>query len=305
MRSAALRSIGIAVLAVGAGLVAWAFLGGGPASQNQVLAELAELAELPPPSPSAEDNFPAVVDSAVRAPGSRVTPMGAVFEIVDTIPHDVGAFTQGLEIHDGRLFESTGLIGRSTIRELHLDTGAVLRNLAVSDVFAEGLTIVGDSAVQLTWRAGVAYRYDLDTFQRTDTYTYDGQGWGLCNAGDELIMSNGTPTLSIRDPETFALRSTVDVTFSGTPIDDLNELECVNGTVWANVWKSSLIIEIDPITGHVLTVLNARSLTPPDLLDSSSAVLNGIAYDPSDDTFLLTGKLWPTIYKVRITPVDQ
>jgi len=302
MRSTALRSVGIAVLVLGAGLLVWAIVLRGSASQERVLTALADIA---PPSPAATDNFPAIVDSAVRAPDARTTPMGAVFEIVDTIPHDINAFTQGLEIHDGRLFESTGLIDRSSIRELDLDSGEVLRNVAVEDVFAEGLTIVDESALQLTWQAGVAYRYDLDTFQRTDTYTYDGEGWGLCHSGDELIMSNGTPTLSIRDPETFALRSTVDVTFSGTPIDDLNELECVDGTVWANIWKSSLIIEIDPITGNVLTVLNARTLTPPDLLGSTSAVLNGIAYDPSDGTFLLTGKLWPTIYKVRITPVDQ
>ncbi len=309
----------MAVVVAGIGILAFSLLGGSSSDQADVLAELTEMAEMAemaeagspaaqtpdeatidPPSPDAEDDFPAIVDSAVKDPAERTTPAAATFEILDVLTHDTSAFTQGLEIFDGRLFESTGLVGQSSIRELDLSTGSVLRSTGVDDVFAEGLTVLGDTAVQLTWQDGVAYRYDTETFQRVDTYTYDGEGWGLCHDEDQLVMSNGTPTLQFRDPDTFELRSTVDVTFSGAPVDELNELECVGGTVWANIWKSSLIIEIDPGTGEVLTVLNAASLTPPEVAENASAVLNGIAYDPADDTFLLTGKLWPAIYRVRI-----
>ena len=287
----------------GLALLGWTALG--PSSSSKQTVVLAEMAAIAPPSPDAPDDFPAIVDSAVRDPSERLTPAGARFEIIETIPHDTNAFTQGLEIHDGRLFESTGLTGQSSIRELDLSTGDILRNLPVADVFAEGLTIIGDTTVQITWRNGEAYRYDTDTFTRTGTYTYDGEGWGICDDGDRLIMSDGSPTLQFRDPISFDLLGTVEVQYGSTPVDELNELECVGGNVWANIWKSSLIIEIDPETGSVVTVLNARPLTPSSVEGSSSDVLNGIAYDPSDGTFLLTGKRWPTIYRVRIDRLVQ
>jgi glutamine cyclotransferase len=287
----------------GLALLGWTALR--PSSSSKQTVVLAEMAAIAPPSPDAPDDFPAIVDSAVRDQSERLTPAGATFEIIETIPHDTNAFTQGLEIHDGRLFESTGLTGQSSIRELDLSTGDTLRILPVADVFAEGLTIIGDTTVQITWRNGEAYRYDTDTFTRTDTYTYDGEGWGICDDGDRLIMSDGSPTLQFRDPINFDLLGTVEVRYGNTPVDELNELECVGGNVWANIWKSSLIIEIDPETGNVVTVLNARPLTPPSVEGSSSDVLNGIAYDPADGTFLLTGKRWPTIYRVRIDRLVQ
>lgn len=282
---------------VALGILTWTFLQRSSDSQDTVLADLAAIT---PPAPNAPDDFPAIVDSAVRDPATRTTPVGATFEIVEEIPHDVGAFTQGLEIAGGRLFESTGLVGESSIREVDINSGATIRIQPVADVFAEGLTIDGDSALQLTWRDGEAFRYDLDTFTRTETYTYEGEGWGLCKNGEQLVMSDGSPTLQFRDPESFVLLRTVEVTFGNALVDELNELECVDGRVWANIWHSSLIIEIDPSDGKVITVLNARSLTPPSVEGSSSNVLNGIAYDPADNTFLLTGKRWPTIFRVRI-----
>lgn len=230
-------------------------------------------------------------------------PVVASFEIVETIPHDTNAFTQGFEISDGRLFESTGLVGQSSIRELDLETGEVLRNTAVPEVFGEGLTIVDDTAIQLTWQDGIAFRYDLDTFDVIDSYTYDGEGWGLCLSSEgsgDLIMSNGSSTLSFRDPDTFALLGTVDVRFEGNPIENLNELECVGDTVWANIWLSSLIVEIDPTTGTVLTVLDIDGLRPASTEGDSGAVWNGIAWDPADQTLLVTGKRWPTIYRLNL-----
>ncbi len=299
-----MQLFGLAAVILGIGLMAWSALGGSKDQvQQTVLTELAEVALAAPvsvPAPNAPDDFPAIIDSAVRDPATNSIPAGATFEIIETIPHDTDAFTQGLELDGDRLFESTGLVGQSTIREVDPITGAVLRNVDVDDVFAEGLTIVDDTAIQLTWRDGLAYRYDLDTFDRTASYTYEGEGWGLCDDGSQLVMSNGTPTLQFRDRGTFDLIATVDVEFNNSPVDELNELECVGGKVWANIWKSSLIIEIDPISGKVKTVLNARTLTPPSVEGSGSKVLNGIAYDERDDTYLITGKQWPVMYRLRL-----
>lgn len=308
------------VVLVGLGLVGGLFLLAAVGSdQDTVLTELEDAAATEPdndpavdtttetvavPSPDAENDFPAVTTDAIRDIGNA-GPVALQFTIVETLPHDTGAFTQGLEIEDGRLFESTGLVGRSSIREIDLDTGEVIRQEAVPDVFAEGLTLLGDSAIQLTWRDGLAYRYNADTFEVTDTYNYEGEGWGLCDSGAELVMSDGTSTLDFRDPDTFELLSSVEVALSGAPVEMLNELECVDGAVWANIWQSSLIIQIDPATGDVIGVLNAATLTPPSVAEDNSAVLNGIAYDPADGTFLLTGKLWPSIFRVRIEAEAQ
>ncbi len=316
MNPQALRAAAIAIVIAIVALGGYSILQGrGGGDQGTVLTELEELApaSVPStdvPSPDAEDDFPAVTTAAVRDAADRNSPVELRFSIVDTLPHDTGAFTQGLEIADGRLFESTGLVGRSSIRELDLATGDIVRNAAVDEVFAEGLTVISDggnerSAIQLTWQDGIAYRYDADTFDIVDTYTYEGEGWGLCHDGTQLVMSDGTPTLDFRDASTFELISSVEVTLSGSPISMLNELECVNGSVWANIWQSSLIIEIDPTSGNVIGVLNAATLTPPSVAEDASAVLNGIAYDPSDGTFLLTGKLWPTIFRVQIEPAPQ
>ena len=230
-------------------------------------------------------------------------PVVADFTVVETIPHDTNAFTQGFEISDGRLFESTGRVGQSSIRELDLATGQVLRNTAVPEVFAEGLTIVGDTAIQLTWQDGVAFRYDLDTFELLDSHTYQGEGWGLCLASGgngNLVMSDGSSTLTFRNPDTFEVLGSVDVRFDGNPIELLNELECIGNTVWANIWLSGLIVEIDPATGAVLTVIDIESLRPESTEGDRGAVWNGIAWDPTDETLLVTGKLWPVIYRLDL-----
>ena len=286
--------------------------------QEAVLTEMSDLTDsaqaaqptdaptgtIEPPQPDAPEDFPAVTSDAVRTEDRVTTPEALSFTIVEELAHDTNAFTQGFEIADGRLFESTGLVGQSSIRELDPETGDVLRSTPVDDVFAEGLTIVDDTAIQITWQDQIAYRRDLETFDVIETYSYEGQGWGICHNGSQLVMSDGTSTLDFRDAETFEVQSSIDVTFRGEPIDMINELECVDGSVWANIWLSSLIIEIDPATGEVIGVLNANALTPLGLTDSG-AVLNGIAFDPSDGTFLLTGKLWPTTYRVQIEPTDQ
>ena len=250
------------------------------------------------------DDFPAIVDNALRDVQNRDTPIDVGFELLETFPHDTAAFTQGFEISEGRLFESTGLVGQSTIREVDLETGEVLRSQSVDDVFGEGITVIedpnGTTAIFLTWQDEIAFRFDIETFEIIESYTYEGQGWGICDAGDRLIMSNGSDQLQFRDRDSFELLDTVDVRLSGEPVQLLNELECIDGAVWANIWMSSLIVQIDPDSGSVNRVLNARSLTPEEVVGSSDNVLNGIAYDPSDNTVLLTGKRWPVTYRLRL-----
>lgn len=281
--------------------VASRFISEEPAPDRGVV-ELTEFAASATSAPPVSTTlpFPAIEDSGVRDIDARQTPVTATYEIVEVVDHDPDAFTQGLEFDGDRLFESTGLVGRSTLRETDPDTGELLRSLDVPGVFAEGLTVVGDEILQLTWTEEVAYRYDRDTFELVDTHSYEGQGWGLCHDGDRLIMSDGSSRLAFRDPATFSKFASVEVTFNGAPVNRLNELECVDGGVWANIWLTPLIVEIDPDDGRVRTVLDAGSLRPESTAGDGSAVLNGIAYDAATDTFLLTGKLWPVAYRVRI-----
>ncbi len=250
------------------------------------------------------DDFPAIVDNALRDLNDREFPIEVGYEIIETFEHDTSAFTQGFELSEGRLFESTGLAGLSSIRELDPETGEVLRSSPVPQVFAEGLTVIeepaGSTAIQLTWKDGVAFRYDLETFDVVDSYDSDGEGWGLCHDGDQLVMSDGSDRLTFRDSESFAPTGDVAVTLSDVPVLAINELECVGQAVWANIWQSPLIIQIDPSTGTVTRVLNAVGLIPTGLAGNSSSVLNGIAYDAEDGTYLLTGKNWPVTYRVRL-----
>jgi glutamine cyclotransferase len=225
------------------------------------------------------------------------------YEVVSVRPHDPEAFTQGLTLApDGRLFESTGLVGHTTVREVDPATGDVLRASEPDEpVFGEGLALVGDRLIQLTWQEQQALVWDADTLDRLGSFDYQGEGWGLCYDGSRLVMSDGTSTLTFRHPDTFEPIGDVPVTLEGRPIDRLNELECVDGSVWANVWETDSIVRIDPATGEVTGVLDASGLiTPHPALFDRGAVLNGMAYDPATDTWLLTGKLWPAMFEVRL-----
>ncbi len=220
-------------------------------------------------------------------------------QVVQTYPHDPGAFTQGLVLAGGRLFESTGLEGRSSIREVELTTGKVLRRLDVpTPVFAEGLALVGTRLFQITWKHEVAYTYDRDSFKKGPSFPYTGEGWGLCHDGRELVMSDGTARLAFRGVETFRQTREVTVREEGRPVDQLNELECVGSQVYANVWMTDRIVRVDPKTGAVTASIDASGLLNPAERFGTD-VLNGIAYDPANDTFLITGKLWPKIFRVK------
>ena len=224
-------------------------------------------------------------------------------EIVDSFPHDPGAFTQGLEMVDGIIYESTGLWGESSLRTADLSTGEVVAVVDLSDdLFGEGLTVTGDHVVQLTWRSGMAIVYDRRTLSEIGRHSYEGEGWGVCLMGDELIMSNGSDRLARRDRVTFELLETVVVTAEGYGgrLDYLNELECVDGLVIANVWQTERLLVIDPYSGRVRAVIDAGTLL--DRARQSGRridVLNGVAA-VGDGTLLMTGKLWPTLYQVRI-----
>lgn len=222
--------------------------------------------------------------------------------VVARYPHDQQAFTQGLLLADGKLYESTGLYGASTLREVDVTSGEVIRLRAIEPrLFAEGLALVGDELIQLTWRAGRAFVYDLETFEPVRTYSYQGEGWGLCYDGEELWMSDGSPTLTVRDPATFQVKRKVAVSSEGEPVNRLNELECVGPHVYANVWQTETIVRINKENGRVDAVVDASSLLTAQQRSemSADAVLNGVAYDAGNDLFLITGKLWPTLFAVR------
>ena len=221
--------------------------------------------------------------------------------VIGELSHDPTAFTQGLEISDGRLYESTGAPDDrpSSIRELDRSTGEVLRVETIGDdLFAEGLTFVDGSILQLTWQDEVALVWDPEELSEIDRIDYEGQGWGLCFNGRVLVMSDGSAELHFRDPVTFErVGNPVAVTLEGEELPSLNELECVGDKVYANVWQTDLIVQIDPVTGQVRALADASDLGLPRP-DDPNAVLNGIAWDPDTETFLITGKDWPVIYEM-------
>ena len=279
-----------------------------PVSPTVALTPFAGLEPPPPTAPIQETDSSVgqlpTQDQTQDQPAQDGSVEALAIEIIETLPHDPDAFTQGLLVDEGLLIESTGLRFESDLRRVRPDTGEVVQIVAApDDLFAEGLTRVGDELIQLTWQDERALYWDATTFELNREVTYTGEGWGLCYDGAQLVMSDGSPTLVFRDPATFAQLSDIRVTLDGLDLHNLNELECVDGKVWANVYKTDLIVRIDPTTGVVEAVVDARSLEQPrtDEID----VLNGIAYDSTNDVFYVTGKLWPTMYKVRFVPAPQ
>lgn len=226
-------------------------------------------------------------------------------EVLAQIPHDTEAYTQGLEFRDGQLLQSQGLRGRSARTWLDAGTGEVITRFDVQndDIFAEGITLIGDEFVQLTWTAGHTIRGDIkDLEPNTTRDSYEGEGWGLCFDGTSLVMSNGTPELQFRDPDSFQLLKTINVADAdGRPVTYLNELECVADQVLANVWGSDTIIVVNNQTGDVEAQFGASDLRPADTPFDLDHALNGIAYDRESGTYFITGKYWPVIYQLRLT----
>jgi glutaminyl-peptide cyclotransferase len=227
------------------------------------------------------------------------------YSIVHTYPHDPDAFTQGLLFHDGVLYESTGRNGFSSLRKVKLETGDVLQKVDVPEMyFAEGLALAGSRLVQLTWQAQMGFVYDLTTFGKLSTFDYQGEGWGLTTDGSRLIMSDGTPELRFLDAQTLKETSRVTVKDDGLPVKDLNELEMIGGAVFANVWMTPRIVRIDPKTGTVTGHLDLDRITPKPAPGKSIDVLNGIAWDPQGKRLFITGKLWPSLYELKVEGVN-
>jgi len=223
--------------------------------------------------------------------------------VISSVPHDAQCYTQGLEISGGRLFESGGGYGESTIREVNPRTGEVIRKRPLArHVFAEGITLLHNELFVLTWKENTAYVLEPDTFRPIRQHTYEGEGWGLTNNGGELIMSNGSSKLRFLDPKTFDIKRTMTVTDGSGEIDMLNELEYVNGSVFANIYTVDRIARIDADTGKITGWLDLSALRKQLPRPHNAEVLNGIAHDPATGRFLVTGKLWPRMFEIEIFP---
>jgi glutamine cyclotransferase len=223
------------------------------------------------------------------------------YEIVASYPHDVKAYTQGLVFHDGTLYESTGQYGESSLRKVELKKGKVKKKLDVpGQYFAEGLALFNGKLYQLTWQHGKGFIYDLKDFKLEGEFNYDGEGWGLTTDGQSLILSDGTNQLRFIDPATFRVIKTISVLDGEQPITELNELEYIHGSIYANVWKMDRIARIDPRTGRILAWIDLAGLRPEETLRNSENVLNGIAYDAANDHLYVTGKRWPKIFEIRL-----
>jgi glutaminyl-peptide cyclotransferase len=225
-----------------------------------------------------------------------------VAQVVRSIPHDPEAFTQGLVYHQGQVFESTGLEGASSLRRLDLESGNIAQKVPIpAPLFGEGLALVGNLLVQLTWKNGRALVWEANDLWPVREYRYAGEGWGLCHDGTRLVMSDGSDRLTFRDPETFTRIGEVAVVSGGQPVRNLNELECVGNLVYANVWGADHIARIDVQTGQVTAWIDASGLLSPEQREKAE-VLNGIAHLPERGSFLLTGKYWPCMFEVQLVP---
>lgn len=229
-------------------------------------------------------------------------PVNYNYTVVNTFSHDVNAFCQGFVFHDGVFFESTGLYGSSDIRKVDMDTGNILMQYNLSDeYFGEGMTIFGDRIIQLTWKKQIGFVYDLETFERKDEFYYTTEGWGLTHDGARLIMSDGSSILTFLDPDSFEVLGTVKVTAGGEAVNQLNELEYVDGKILANIWKSDSIAVISPETGNVTGWIDLSDL-PVGKGATPADVLNGIAYDDVGDRLFVTGKKWPWVFEIELDP---
>jgi len=222
------------------------------------------------------------------------------YQIVKTYPHDREAFTQGLEYRNGFLYEGTGLHGRSTLRKVKLETGVVLQKLSLpAQYFGEGISVVGDRIVQLTWQSEVGFVWGLHDFKLQNKFTYRGEGWGLTTDGKNLYFSDGTDEIRVLDGKTLTETRRIRVRENGRPLPELNELEWVEGEILANVWQTDRIVKINPLDGRVTGSIDLAGILPPSER-AGTDVLNGIAYDAAGKRLFVTGKLWPKLFEIKL-----
>ena len=223
------------------------------------------------------------------------------YQVVNIWPHDPSAFTQGLVFLDGKMIESTGQVGRSSLRNVELQTGKILKKLDVpAPYFAEGIAHLNNKIYQLTWEQQLGFIYDAQTFEKVGQFQYDGEGWGLTTDGRSLILSDGSNRLRFLDPDSFRVTKTIAVMDGKMPVRDLNELEFVNGEIYANIWHEDRIAAINPQSGRVTAWIDLAGLLQPGDVQDGEAVLNGIAYDQASDRIFVTGKLWPRLFEIKI-----
>lgn len=246
----------------------------------------------------------ALLAVCTAGPAWAGAPLRYGYEVVKTYPHDPGAFTQGLLWRDGFLYESTGLHGRSSVRKVTLETGVPEQERLIdSRYFGEGIVDWKDRLISLTWQGEMGFVFDLGSFERIGEFSYPGEGWALTRDETRIIMSDGTAFLRFLDPETLKETGRIQVMDDGRPVDNLNELEWVKGEVLANIWQTDRIARIDPATGRVTGWIDlAGLLGEADRAGRQVDVLNGIAYDPAADRLFVTGKLWPRLFEIKLTP---
>ncbi len=237
--------------------------------------------------------------------GTAAPPLIWGFRVVATYPHDPEAYTQGLVFIDGMLYEGTGQWGESELRRVDLETGRIVHSHVLNDEhFGEGIVVLDDRIFQITWKAGIAFVYDRESFEQVGTFTYDGEGWGLTTDGERLIMSDGSNRLTFRDPETFEALDVVEVHDAGQPVTLLNELEYIDGEVWANVYQTDWVVRIDPSSGTVIGWVDLNGLKQvDDPRWADAGVLNGIAWDADSGRLFVTGKDWPELFEIELVPL--
>lgn len=252
----------------------------------------------PPPTPLPTATIPpqptATTTSTVGVPLYT-------YQIVNILPHDPNAFTQGLVFDDGLFYEGTGLKGRSSLRRVDVQSGQIQQQIDLApEFFGEGIALWDDRIIQLTWQENVAFVYDKATFTEQSRLSYSTEGWGLTHDGQKLIMSDGSDTLFFRDPETFEEIGRIQVLYQGQPVFKLNELEFIDGEVYANIWQTNYIVRIDPTSGQVVGVIDLTGILDNVPLMQPADVLNGIAHDPATDRLFVTGKLWPAVFEIDL-----
>jgi glutaminyl-peptide cyclotransferase len=225
------------------------------------------------------------------------------YRVVNTYPHDRFAFTQGFEYRDGFLYEGTGVIGRSSVRKVDLASGRIVQRYELPQpYFGEGITVLNQQLLELTWQSQTGFVYDKSSFKVQRSFNYPGEGWGLTNDGKQIYMSDGTAQIRVLDPATLKELRRITVTDAGKPVVMLNELEWVRGEIYANVWQTDRIARISPTDGRVLGWIDLAGILPRSERPDPDAVLNGIAYDSAGDRLFITGKMWPKIFEIKLVP---